>query len=165
MAREVTSDGDRIAALASAGTWYFALYQKLILTRRGWGSIESILPTGTPRTRTSSPAKIPLLFGKYPTTCIRPIAVSSRRTTASPEIRQIPSRTAMPIRRTLIADLPGPAATNPRGARADRSARASGWVSTPYRAEPERAGPAAAHRVAEPVAVGDTDSAGRQAWP
>src|ERR1700678_4020245 len=150
MAREVTSDGDRIAALASAGTWYFALYQKLILTRRGWGSIESILPTGTPRTRTSSPAKIPLLFGKYPTTCIRPIAVSSRRTTASPEIRQIPNRTATPIRRILIAGLPGPASATPRAAPAHRSARASGWASTPYPAE------------AEPAAVGDTDTEGHQ---
>src|ERR1700722_11049856 len=162
MAREVTSDGDRIAALASAGTWYFALYQKLILTRRGWGSIESILPTGTPRTRTSSPAKIPLLFGKYPTTCIRPIAVSWRRTTASPEVRQIPNRTATPIRRIFIADLLGPAAANPRVARADRSARASGWASTPYPGEPVRADPAAAHRVAEPAAVGDTDTEGHQ---
>ena len=33
MARAVTSDGDRIAALASAGTLYLPSYQKVILTR------------------------------------------------------------------------------------------------------------------------------------
>ncbi len=54
-ARDVTSVGDRIAALASAGTLYLLSYQNEILTRSGCGSILSILPTFTPRMRTSSP--------------------------------------------------------------------------------------------------------------
>ena len=39
MARAVTSVGDRIAALASAGTLYLLSYQNEILTRSGCGSI------------------------------------------------------------------------------------------------------------------------------
>ena len=49
MARDVTSDGDRITALASAGTLYLSSNQNVTLTRWGCGSILSILPTGTPR--------------------------------------------------------------------------------------------------------------------
>ena len=52
--------------LGVGGHLVFGVDQKVILTRRGWGSILSILPTGTPRMRTSSPAKIPLLFGEIP---------------------------------------------------------------------------------------------------
>ncbi len=55
MVRAVTSVGDKIAALASAGTLYLLSYQKEILTDVGCGSMDSILPTGTPTMRTSSP--------------------------------------------------------------------------------------------------------------
>ena len=64
MLRAVTSVGDRMTALASAGTLYLLSNQNEILTRVGCGSMDSILPTGTPRMRTSSPAKMPLLFSK-----------------------------------------------------------------------------------------------------
>ena len=55
IARALTSDGDRIAALASAGTGYCLSTEKVTLVRFGCGSIASIVPTATPRMRTSSP--------------------------------------------------------------------------------------------------------------
>ena len=55
MARAVTSVGDRIAAFASAGTLYLVSYQNETFTRSGCGWISVILPTFTPRIRTSSP--------------------------------------------------------------------------------------------------------------
>ncbi|CKT34952.1 Uncharacterised protein [Mycobacterium tuberculosis] len=64
MARPVTSCGDRIAAAASAGTRYLRSNQNEILARSGCGSILTILPTGTPRMSTSSPANTPLLLSK-----------------------------------------------------------------------------------------------------
>ena len=55
MARDVTSVGDKTAALASAGTLYLSSYQNETFTRSDCGSILAILPTVTPRMRTSSP--------------------------------------------------------------------------------------------------------------
>jgi len=64
MARPVTSCGDRIAALALAGTLYLRSNQNEILDRSGYGSILRTLPTDAPRIRTSSPANTPLLLSK-----------------------------------------------------------------------------------------------------
>ena len=72
IARAVTSCGDRITAFASAGTWYLRSTQNEILDRTGCGSMVSIMPTGTPRMRTSSPANRPLLLSKYATMLVRP---------------------------------------------------------------------------------------------
>ena len=63
MARAVTSVGDMITALASAGTWYLSSSQKVILTRRLRFDLVD-LADRHPRMRTSSPAKMPLLFSK-----------------------------------------------------------------------------------------------------
>ena len=54
-ARAVTRDGDRIAAFTSAGTGYLRSTVKVTLAASGCGSIRSIVPTATPRMRTSSP--------------------------------------------------------------------------------------------------------------
>src|SRR6201995_406636 len=51
IAREVTSDGDRIAARASAGSAYCLSTEKDTLELVGCGSILSTTPTGTPRIR------------------------------------------------------------------------------------------------------------------
>ena len=55
IARALTSDGDRIAARASAGTGYCAVDREGDLRAFGCGSIASTVPTATPRMRTSSP--------------------------------------------------------------------------------------------------------------
>src|ERR1700751_5930423 len=65
IAREVTSDGDRIAARASAGTAYCLSTENVTLELVGCGSILSTTPTATPRIRTSSPTNRPLASAKY----------------------------------------------------------------------------------------------------
>ena len=55
IARALTSDGDRIAASASAGTGYCLSTEKVTFVAFGCGSIVSTVPTATPRMRTSSP--------------------------------------------------------------------------------------------------------------
>ena len=85
-------------AFASCGTLYFSSYQKAILTRSASGWMLSILPTGTPRIRTSSPTKTPLLLSKYATTFTRPTPVADLNTIASPATRVTASRMASPIR-------------------------------------------------------------------
>src|SRR5271163_4176882 len=97
MDRGVTSDGDRTTALASAGTLYLSLYQKVILTRSGCGSIFSTLPTGTPRMTTSSPLYMPVLLAKYPTTFVRPMPLATPTTVTMPPIRTSTRATATPI--------------------------------------------------------------------
>src|SRR6478609_7693493 len=67
IARALTSDGDRIAARASAGTGYSLSTENVTLVRFGCGSIASTLPTSTPRMRTSSPLYRPLALAKYAT--------------------------------------------------------------------------------------------------
>ena len=65
IAREVTSDGDRIAARASAGTGYCLSTENVTLELVGCGSILSTTPTATPRIRISSPTNRPLASAKY----------------------------------------------------------------------------------------------------
>src|SRR5258708_11333775 len=84
MARPVTSCGDRIAASALAGTLYLRSNQNEILELSGCGSILRILPTGTPRMRTSSPANTPLLLSKYATTIVRADSPVARIATITP---------------------------------------------------------------------------------
>ncbi len=65
IAREVTSDGDRIAARASAGIGYCLSTENVTLELLGCGSILSTTPTATPRIRISSPTNRPLVSVKY----------------------------------------------------------------------------------------------------
>ncbi len=59
-----TRFGAMISALASAGTLTSLSTVMVIFTSEGRGSIESIRPTGTPTTRTSSPAYRPTALVK-----------------------------------------------------------------------------------------------------
>src|ERR1700756_2610962 len=146
MARPVTSIGEMIAALASAGTLYLLSNQNVILTRWGCGSILSTLPTGTPRMRTSSPGNTAVLLSKYPTTIVRPICVVARTATnsdtASTTARMIarPTRTRRSL--GITADLPAAGAV-PHSAQARRRAMVSVAVRTAARVVTVRAGLAA----------------------
>src|SRR5277367_3568259 len=149
MAREVTNDGDRITALASAGTLYLASYQKLTLTRSACGSIRSTLPTATPRTRTSSPTNMPLVLAKYAVRVVRLVRSTDRVSITTPASRTTASTAAKPlfVLRQFIADplarlrqahlVPG---------------RKPGSVAVPAGSPP--AAPAAVRQAAMPVARG-----------
>src|SRR6516164_182359 len=117
----VTRFGDRITALASAGTLYLSSYQNEILTRSGCGSILSILPTFTPRITTLSPAKMLLALSKYPTTWVRPPDGISSATT--PPISATTTATARAI--LVLRDF----TVDPPARVADPAAdRRTGWV-------------------------------------
>lgn len=93
-----TSVGDRITALAAAGTLYLSSNQKVILTRLGCGSILSILPTGTPLIRMSSPTNMPLLLSKYATTWVRFVSSAARAAASDPPAVRLTKVTARAIR-------------------------------------------------------------------
>ena len=63
-----TMFGATITARASAGNLTLSCTVIVILTASASGEIDSIEPTGTPTTRTSSPGYRPTADGKYPTT-------------------------------------------------------------------------------------------------
>src|SRR6476469_9249348 len=123
MARAVTTVGDRIAALTSAGTLYLLSYQNEILTCSGCGSMDSILPTGTPTMRTTTPP---------------------RSITASATARKI-----LAVR--VIVRPPRVRGGTPRRERAPGPVTASVPESTADLAAPRQAVPAAARRAAVPA--------------
>src|SRR6267378_942870 len=160
MARAGTSDGDRITALASAGTLYLASYQKLILTRAPCGSMRSILPTGTPRISTLSPTKTPLLLAKYPTTWCRSISLVDRSAVNNPAASVTASTVASPI--LSLRDFTGlpllaRVLESPRGA-GTTPVTVSAVASTACPALPGQVVPAAGRRVAAREAEAGTDS-------
>ncbi|GAJ81727.1 hypothetical protein NBRGN_043_00370 [Nocardia brasiliensis NBRC 14402] len=75
MNRAETSDGEMITARASAGRSIPRSMVTRTFTRSLPGSIESIRPTFTPSTRTSSPLYRPEVDGKYAVMLVVPSRV------------------------------------------------------------------------------------------
>src|SRR5882757_255919 len=94
MARTDTSEGEMIAALTSAGILYWSSTQNEILDWPGCGSMRSILPTGMPRMRISSPGYNPLLLAKYAVKLIRDCWPVARTRTTVPPTKQMARRAA-----------------------------------------------------------------------
>src|SRR5271165_677847 len=174
MAREVTSDGDTITASASAGTLYFLSNQKSILTRCGCGSILSILPTRTPRIRTSSPTKMPVLLSKYPTACNLLTAPAERSAATTPAISTATNATAntvLALRGAVIVlppsvrsdPVPAPRAPHPAPAQRPGWVSARAWMPAP--AGPAAAGPVAVRRAAGPEAAAGRDNGDHPVYP